>query len=89
MPHDLRDVVVDFLGHYRALTGIALLRLLCWLGLSPRKFNRWQGRYGKLNEHNTMIPRDHWIEPQERAAIENFAKPVSPGRLPAAHLHDA
>lgn len=74
MPHDLRDVVVDFLGHYRALTSIGLVRLLGWLCLSPRKFNRWKGRYGKANEHNAMIPRDNWIEQQERTAIEGFAR---------------
>lgn len=74
MPHDLRDVALDFLGRYRALTGIAQARLLAWLGLSPRKFNRWKDRYGKASEHNAMIPRDHWIEPQERTAIEEFAR---------------
>ena len=73
MPHDLRDTVVDFLRHYRALTGIAWAQRLFWLGLSPRKFNPWKGRYGKANEHNAMIPRDHWIEPQEQGAIEAFA----------------
>ena len=45
-----------------------------WLGLSPRKFGSWKGRYGKANEHNAMIPRDHWVEPQERNAIEAFAR---------------
>jgi putative transposase len=74
VPHDLRDLAVDFLGRYRALTGIAQARLLAWLGLSPRKFNRWKDRYGKANEHNAMIPRDHWIEPHERTAIEEFAR---------------
>ncbi len=74
MPHDLRDVVVDFLAYYHQLTGIGMARLLCWLGLCPRKFNRWKGRYGKANEHNAMIPRDHWIEPQEPTAIESFAR---------------
>ena len=52
VPHDLRDTVVDFLRHYQALTGIAFVRLLGWLGLSPRKFRRWKSRYGKANEHN-------------------------------------
>ena len=74
MPHDLRDVVVDFFKHYRQLTGLALGRLLGWLGLSPRKFNRWKGRYGHANEHHKMIARDHWIEPQERVAIIEFAR---------------
>jgi putative transposase len=66
--------VVDFLKHYHQLTGIALVRLLCWLGLSPRKFQRWKNRYGKANEHNAMIPRDHWIETEERVAIIQFAR---------------
>jgi len=74
VPHDLRDVVVDFLNHYRLLTGIALVRLLSWLSLSPRKFNRWKDRYGKANEHNAMIARDYWIEPWERRAIVDFAR---------------
>lgn len=74
MPHDLRDVVVDFLGRYHTLTGLAFAQLLGWLGLSPRKFARWKERYGQANEHNMMIPRDHWIEPHERQAIESFAR---------------
>jgi transposase InsO family protein len=74
VPHDLRDTVVDFLSHYSQLTSLAMRRLLGWLELSPRQFGRWQDRYGKANEHNAMIPRDHWIEPQERAAIETFAR---------------
>jgi len=66
--------VVDFLNRYRHLTGIAHARLLSWLELSPRKFNRWKDRYGKANEHNAMIPRDYWIEPWERDAILSFAR---------------
>jgi len=51
-----------------------MVQLLFWLGLSPRKFQRWKDRYGKANEHNAMIPRDHWTEPEERAAIIRFAR---------------
>lgn len=74
MPHDLRDTVVDFLRHHAALTGLSVALLLRWLALCPRKFRRWQDRYGKVNEHNAMIPRDHWIEAHERAAIIDFAR---------------
>lgn len=59
--------MVDFLRHHAAITGLPVALLLRWLALCPRKFHRWQDRYGKLNEHNAMIPRDHWIEPHERA----------------------
>ena len=69
MPHDLRDEIVDFLHHYRTLTGIAIVWFLALIQLSPRKFQHWKGRYGKVNEHNAMIPRDHWIEQEERSAI--------------------
>jgi hypothetical protein len=30
--------------------------------VGPRKFGRWQQRFGKINEHNALIPRDHQIE---------------------------
>jgi putative transposase len=73
VPHDVRDRVVDFLKYYQRLTGLAMVLLLFWLGLPPRKFHRWKDRYGKANEHNAMIPRDHWIEQRERAAIIQFA----------------
>jgi hypothetical protein len=70
----LRDTVTDFIHHYQPLTGIAAGRLLGWMGLSPRKFHRWRGRYGKANEHNSWIPRDHWIEEWERREIVKFAR---------------
>lgn len=74
MPHDLRDEIVDFMAHYRGLTGMVWERLLALAKLSPRKFHRWRQRYGKINEHNAMIPRDHWLEEQERIAIEAYAR---------------
>jgi putative transposase len=39
------------------------------LGVQPGKFYDWRLRYGKANEHNRLVPRDHWIEPWEREAI--------------------
>ena len=47
-------------------------RFLEWIELSPRKFGRWQQRFGKLNEHNGLVPRDHQIEDWERQAIIAF-----------------
>src|ERR1051325_8611839 len=32
----------------------------------------WKQRYGKVNEHNGWIPRDHWLEAEERQAILDF-----------------
>lgn len=46
--------------------------MVVWLGIAASKFHDWQHRYGKVNEHNAMIPRDHWLTPQERRAIVDF-----------------
>ena len=74
MPHDLRDQICDFVRHYASLTELACARLLAWIGLSPRKYHDWRDRYGKANEHNALIPRDHWTTPEERETIINFAR---------------
>jgi len=57
-----------------ALTAISFTRLLRWCELCPRKFARWRERYGKANEHNAQVPRDHWLEAWEQQAIIDFAR---------------
>ena len=42
---------------------------MLWLGISLSKFYDWRKRYGKVNEHNAAIPRDHWLCDEERQAI--------------------
>lgn len=70
--HDIRDSVVDFIACWSARTELPVRRWLDWLEFSPRKFNRWRLRYGKANEHNALVPRDHWLEDWERKAIIDF-----------------
>jgi hypothetical protein len=53
-------------------TEIRALQLVGWIGLSRSKFYSWRNRYGKANEHNTLVPRDHWLEPWEKVAIISF-----------------
>ena len=53
-------------------TGIAAGRLVAWAGLARSKFFDWKARYGKLNEHNVWIARDHWLEDWEKKAIIAF-----------------
>jgi len=47
-------------------------RFVRWLEVASSKFYDWQKRYGKVNEHNARIPRDHWLEDWERQAIVDF-----------------
>jgi len=42
------------------------------IGIETSKFYQWKKRYGKLNEHNALVPRDFWLEDWEKAAIIEF-----------------
>lgn len=66
--------MVDFLKKMNTLTETPLRSLLGWCELCPRKFARWQSRYGKANEHNALVPRDHWLEEWEKQAIIDYAR---------------
>lgn len=46
--------------------------MLPWLALPTSKFHDWKSRYGKANEHNGQVPRDHWLEEREKQAIIAF-----------------
>jgi putative transposase len=48
------------------------LQIVAWIGLSRSKFYDWRQRYGKVNEHNAQVPRDHWLELWEKEAIIKF-----------------
>jgi len=60
---------VDFVNRWSEKTEIALCVVVLWLGISLSKFYDWRKRYGKVNEHNASIPRDHWLTEEERQAI--------------------
>jgi len=45
-----------------------------WIGISYSKYSDWKDRYGKANEHNCMIPRDHWLEEVEKQKILTFGR---------------
>ena len=72
MPHDVRDQVVDFVRAWAELTELPQSRLIRWLDIGASKFHQWRGRYGKVNEHNAWLPRDHWLEDWEKQAILDF-----------------
>ena len=40
--------------------------------MATSKWHAWKHRYGKANEHNAWIPRDHWLEDEEKQAIRDF-----------------
>lgn len=66
---DVRDEVVDYVRQKHQRTELPAKQLVKWLGIGMSKFYDWRARYGKINEHNALVPRDHWLEAWEREAI--------------------
>jgi transposase InsO family protein len=65
--------VIDFIKKWGGeRSGLRALRFVDWLGISRSKYYDWRERYGKANEHNGLIPRDHWLQAWERRAIIDF-----------------
>ena len=72
VPHDVRDTVVDFVGYWSCRTHIPAKDFIEWLEIGQSKFYDWKNRYGKVNEHNSWIPRDFWLEQWEKDAIVKY-----------------
>ena len=68
----MRDEVVDYVHKWSGRTELAAKQLVGWLGVGMSKFYDWKARYGKANEHNALVPRDHWLEAWEKEAILAF-----------------
>jgi transposase InsO family protein len=64
--------VVDFVNEWSEKTEISAERFVAWSGISRGKFYDWRKRYGKVNEHNALVPRDHWLLEEEKRAIVDF-----------------
>ncbi len=63
---------MDFTTEWSEKTEIPAARFISWIGVQRGKFYAWALRYGKVNEHNGRIPRDHWLTPAEKQAILDF-----------------
>ena len=47
-------------------------RFVAWIEVARGKYYSWCQRYGKVNEHNGKVPRDHWLEDWEKRAIIDY-----------------
>jgi putative transposase len=71
---DTRDAIVDFIHHWHDRAEMTLKQMVMWIGLGYSKYSHWKQRYGKANEHNHLVPRDHWLEEWEKKAIVEFGR---------------
>jgi transposase InsO family protein len=68
----VRDEVIDFINRWSGKTELGAGRFVNWLGIASSKFYHWKSRFGKVNEHNAWIPRDHWLDDWEKQAVLDF-----------------
>lgn len=47
---------------------------MVWIGIQQSKYFEWVKRYGRVNEHNGLVPRDFWLTSQEKASIVSYAR---------------
>ncbi len=64
--------MVDYVRYWNHRTEIASGQIVKWMGIGSSKFYDWKKRYGKVNEHNSLVPRDHWLDENERESIVRF-----------------
>lgn len=69
---DIRDEIVDYVHYWSDRTQIKRTQMVNWIGISRNKFYNWKDRYGKVNEHNALIPRDFWLTEQEKQSIIDY-----------------
>jgi len=68
----LRQLIEKEISRLHVLTGIAILTLVLYAGISRRTFREWQSRKETENQHNGHIPREHWTTPEEETAIIGY-----------------
>ncbi len=64
--------MIDFVQVWSEKTELPVERFIGWIGIARGKFFDWRKRYGKANEHNALVPRDHWLTVEEQQAIIAF-----------------
>ena len=64
--------MVDYVRYWTDRAETPARQILGWMGVPEGTYYKWRKRYGKVNEHNGWIPRDHWLEDWEKRAIIDY-----------------
>jgi transposase InsO family protein len=65
----IRDEVIGYVRIWADKTGLDAKTLVGWIGIDRSKYYQWRGRYGRGNQHNAQLPKEHWLDEWERQAI--------------------
>lgn len=64
--------MVDFIQYWSDKTEVPKVDLLTKMSLNKSRYYDWCKRYGKVNEHNGLVPRDHWLDDCEIQSILGY-----------------
>jgi transposase InsO family protein len=73
-PGEKRRRIAGEVERLHLKTGIGVLTLVGYAGVSQRTWQEWQDRSGQETRHNGHIPREHWVTPEEEAAIIAYCR---------------
>jgi putative transposase len=70
----MREDIIRFMELVCSKSSYNKRELLAMLVLSKSRYYDWLQRQGKPNAHNGIVPKAHWLLPEERDAILKYCK---------------
>jgi len=70
----VRQMIEREILRLRNLTGIIIIKLLAYAGISKRTWHEWQQRRDIETKHNNNTPKTHYLTPEEIMAIVSYCK---------------
>lgn len=69
----MRDEVIKYSQDIVLRSQLNTSSLIGLLGIQRNKYYKWKNRLGIENNHNGKIPKAHWLTPEEKQAVIDFA----------------
>lgn len=83
---EIREEVISYIQKLKQSTQLTIEDMIKMLNINKGKYYCWKRRSGIPNNHNGPIPKQHWLTPQEKQSIIDFAKGYIKGHQ--YYVHD-
>jgi len=70
----VRDTVVKYCADIRDKSHLRIGQIIKMLKINRTKYYDWLNRIGSDNYHNGKLPKSHWLTPNERQRIIDYAR---------------
>jgi transposase InsO family protein len=70
---EIRNEIVQFIEKIANNSNNGIMEMIAMIGISRSKYYDWKARSGIENRHNGQMPKQHWLTPDERRAIIDYA----------------